>query len=675
MISAGEVGAVFRIDDQATQVITQLAEEFNKLQVVIDKIKESIGTIGNTDGGLAKLAEQLKLTGTSGEDAGRIISESFVKVDGSIDTVKTKLAELRTSLAETAAVSREVSFNVPGTGGGGMIGGHPSTGGPHEMSGSHLIAGAAKGLGATGAGELLTGNTAMIGGAVIAEGAKHMFENGADWDQIRNRLRIMNVDPAEIAKDEDAARQVAHKYGLPQNEVLAQMTEIALPLNKGNTNTTGMEAAREHIDKLAQSMAILRSVMTQEKSGEMGGEMYDLVKSAEFRNAVGPDFDMAIDGMTRSIAASGGKVTPQSWFETSKYARGALPQLSNRFLYGMAPEFQQEFGGSSAGTVLSSLYQGVYANQLSLHSLREEDRLGLFDEDKVERDSKGQVKSVRPGANKLAPLFSTDPDLAMQQLKQIMVDHGIITEQDQRAEVADIFRNRNAAQAAGQLMFNMPQFLRGERGIEGTQTGEDAFNTVKDGDPWFGWNSLKNNFLNGMTDLGSGVAGGAGGAMQWLADRGWAGGNRIGTGPNGNLLEAGDVHAQPSRPVTPVPVHIVSATPGAAAAPAVQATAPDMHSHPYEGRDPRSPQTGPFAYAPPPAPAVTVNATGNMTATFGSITANFGNLGMLVGNIANAVAGKISGQLKSGMSAPSGTGFNSGAHAPTPDMGPYGPSY
>jgi hypothetical protein len=71
----------------------------------------------------------------------------------------------------------------------------------------------------------------------------------------------------------------------------------------------------------------------------------------------------------------------------------------------------------------------------------------------------------------------------------------------------------------------------------------------------------------------------------------------------------------------------------------------------------------------------TMPVTGNIEAHFGSITANFGSLGMLTGAIASEVAGKLSGQLRTGMSSPSGTGFNSGAHAPTTDMGPYGPSY
>jgi hypothetical protein len=129
-------------------------------------------------------------------------------------------------------------------------------------------------------------------------------------------------------------------------------------------------------------------------------------------------------------------------------------------------------------------------------------------------------------------------------------------------------------------------------------------------------------------------------------------------------------------------------------------------SHIHTGRDPRSPQTGTLAYFPAldashspsgphgvvgpagpnvaraiSAPPVTVNAqitaplNGEIHATFGSITANFPGIGSLVGQIASAVAGKLSGQLRTGIAAPSSSGFNSAAHPASPDMGAYGPSY
>jgi hypothetical protein len=137
MSSAGEIGATFTIKDDASAILQRLADQFNALQGVIDRIKASIGSIGEADGGLAKLQEQLGLTGKTGAEAGDTIAGSFSKVDGSIDATRRKLDELRASLTETADKSRAMSFGngggLGGGGGGGGEGGEPHGGnsGPH----------------------------------------------------------------------------------------------------------------------------------------------------------------------------------------------------------------------------------------------------------------------------------------------------------------------------------------------------------------------------------------------------------------------------------------------------------------------------------------------------------------------------------------------------------------
>ena len=86
MIEAGTVGAVFSIRDDASGTLQRLADEFNRIQEVIDRIKGSIESIGGSDSGLGKLQEQLRATGSSGADAAQIITEAFGKVDGAVDS-------------------------------------------------------------------------------------------------------------------------------------------------------------------------------------------------------------------------------------------------------------------------------------------------------------------------------------------------------------------------------------------------------------------------------------------------------------------------------------------------------------------------------------------------------------------------------------------------------------
>lgn len=120
MISAGEVGATFTIRDDASAVLQRLADQFNQLQVVIDNIKKSIESIGGADSGLGKLQETLTATGRSGEDAGRVITEAFSKVDGSVDSTVARVNALKTALTEAASAASGI--RMPGGGGGGVRG-------------------------------------------------------------------------------------------------------------------------------------------------------------------------------------------------------------------------------------------------------------------------------------------------------------------------------------------------------------------------------------------------------------------------------------------------------------------------------------------------------------------------------------------------------------------------
>ena len=102
MIEAGTVGAVFKIDDQATPILQRLADQFNALTAPIDHLKESLAGIGADNGPLKALKEQLGLVGKAGEDASGIITGAFSRVDGAIDGTIGRVRALQESLAATA---------------------------------------------------------------------------------------------------------------------------------------------------------------------------------------------------------------------------------------------------------------------------------------------------------------------------------------------------------------------------------------------------------------------------------------------------------------------------------------------------------------------------------------------------------------------------------------------
>ena len=63
MLSAGEIGVIFGVKDEASVVLQRIADQFNEIQKIVDRFKASLETIAGADGGLLKIQEQFKATG------------------------------------------------------------------------------------------------------------------------------------------------------------------------------------------------------------------------------------------------------------------------------------------------------------------------------------------------------------------------------------------------------------------------------------------------------------------------------------------------------------------------------------------------------------------------------------------------------------------------------------
>ena len=186
MIDAGEVGALFRIVDEASPVLRRLMEQFDALQEVIDRTKLALRELTMPPGVSASIARINRSLTTATDAAGRLEKSfgaidgasqvaadaaigNFSRIDGSI-TGTTKLigdmsAELKAVSAQSAEISRAQSFVRPRAtsgaanlryGGGGHLGGGP--GGPHVTTagiplpgGAHVSGGHGLGMAAAGA--------------------------------------------------------------------------------------------------------------------------------------------------------------------------------------------------------------------------------------------------------------------------------------------------------------------------------------------------------------------------------------------------------------------------------------------------------------------------------------------------------------------------------------------
>jgi hypothetical protein len=341
---------------------------------------------------------------------------------------------------------------------------------------------------------------AMVGGLGLAAGGAGLLfmgktvEKAAELQHIQQQMIIGGVTQAKVAEATAKAYEVAARSGQKVATILESMNEIRNPLG-------GIDEALHHIDKLSSAMVVLKSI---DKGGKtnVADSVYALVRSAEFRNAVnGPDFDKAIDMMTRAAVATGGRVNPQEFFQFSKYARGALPGLSDRFLYLYGPELAQEFKGSSAGTAMASLYKQITGGQMTTRGARLLDGLGMINRDKVEYDKHGRLLRTKPGAVVGSGEFAADPDKFAKTLYDALVKKGLDATQ-QKQWLAQIFGNRNAEQMITTLMFQHNRLDRGAAGIAQTMNIDDAAKELLKNDYHTAMNSFSSAWSNMLTRLG-----------------------------------------------------------------------------------------------------------------------------------------------------------------------------
>src|SRR5579859_5807505 len=104
--------------------------------------------------------------------------------------------------------------------------------------------------------------------------------------------------------------------------------------------------------------------------------------------------------MAKAINVFGDTLRPTDYYEMFKYGRQSTQNLSQQFMLETAPTLAQELGGSSAGKAMSSFYQAIVGGRIKQQSLKELERLGLIDEDKVVKTKTGSLNGLLPGGVK-----------------------------------------------------------------------------------------------------------------------------------------------------------------------------------------------------------------------------------------------------------------------------------
>jgi hypothetical protein len=505
VISAGEVGAVFTIKDDASAALSRLAGEFDKFQVSIDKIKESMAGIGGAeDGPIAKLREQFAQIGRAGEDASSVIMGAFGRVDGAVDGTIGRVNALKESLAAAAREASAIHI-APGLGGFGGGGGN---GGPHEGGRGgfwnrldHHVTQAGGDMAS------IVGGPIGVGLGIGVLGAE-AFKQSFSVTESENNMRIAGVSNDKIA-EADAIAGNYSRYGMSKLQALEAVRMGMVPLNRlGGSKDEGVDAAMGVLPQVAQFDQLARA-MKGEEGGDATKQLFELFKGDELRNKLSPaEAQQFIKDYAQVYEGTSGKVDPKTFYQGLKYSKSAGAQFSDEFTKYYLPGIEMEEGGSTAGTMLMTSASAFLGQRFKKPALGELRQMGIYDDhDKLQNQDQ----------------LIENPFKWMQEtFMPALVKAGFTTKDQQVAEVEKL-TSRNSAEAAVLLGINPGNVERTAQSIKQADTLNQASGAITANDPMAASRAVMASMSNLATAFGQSVPSITGGlnnlagALDWVA--------------------------------------------------------------------------------------------------------------------------------------------------------------
>jgi hypothetical protein len=653
MISAGEVGAIFEIQNNASATLLALMEQFEALQTKVDAAQEAMRAIAFPSGLLGEvtaLDDKLMSIGESADKGAEAARAGFASIDESIDATATAVSRLKREMAGLGAGVGAGGSHVIGPagevlpreqGGRGRSGMHGGAHSPlHAML--HPIG---HGIGLPSA----MMNTAFGPEGLALAGVGYLgvksVEDGARLQGEAVNMAIGGVSQDEIAKTVADSIRLGNKYGFDADKVMKVFNEVRAPLSTGQNPDSGIEAARGIADSLMQFAVVARRVGGEEKGGAALDQMYGAVKSGEMRNILGADdYGKFISHEAQIYAATGGRVAPTDMLQAISKAKAEGMIMDDDFVHYHLPAYVQEFGGAPTGTMFARAYSAFIGGHQTKKSKVEGQKVGLYDDDlqfKFQDD------------------FLHNPSEAFRKMGDALKAHGFDSEEEMAKEIGKIASNTNVGELIAKSIMGLPQLQRTENAIRGAQSGADAAKTVMATDPSQAWDRV----LAGITNLGAAFTGpqmsGLTAGLNSFADslnaavgptkafaeslvslQSWIDAHNVlahkkeddpaykaalqkqidsegplqklmtfwngpEIAPKGNPLWNGGGPGDAFKGAVPLPVVIVGGINGEAAHHALlDHNLGDGPGRQFAGRDPHSPQVGPFAYTPPTQPVV-----------------------------------------------------------------------
>jgi phosphotransferase system IIB component len=166
----------------------------------------------------------------------------------------------------------------------------------------------------------------------------------------------------------------------------------------------------------------------------------------------------------------------------------------------------QELGGMSAGRAMSSFYQAIVGGRIKEQSVKEMEKLGLINEDKVVRTKTGSIKGLLPGGVKGWELAAHDPYAWTNEvLLPALKAHGITSKEEIQAVIGTMFQQATAAQMVGIFATQQARIEKDWRLVEGSK-GLEAADIYQGKDPFIAMQGVTEQFKNLLAIAGGPMA-------------------------------------------------------------------------------------------------------------------------------------------------------------------------
>lgn len=401
MIEAGEVGAVFRIVDEASPVLRRIMAEFERFEVVIKQVKASLDTFKLPPGvntALGNMAKNFDKIALAADASAKGATAGLAKIDAALIATEGRVAGLAASLR--AASAGMAQLRVGGSGGtlraraagvgGGTGGGHGGGGGVGVTApGMHLPGG-----GSIHAHQGSDGFWELIGGAAIAEGVKKMLESNMEMKHLEAQAMATSATSTRIGDIMAASWKNAHDN---MNVTATQSMRYILEL----TQVTGtVDEALKILSVYSSAKAALGSLKDEGMKEKLGGpsQLYGFARSLELLGVTQDPakMDATSQAILREMIGMKGLVDGSSLFQAIQNAGGARYSWSTDFVEHALGPLVQASPRAGAGLYQfdRSLNAGVMTEMMADNLIK----YGFFKEDDKYRDAHGRFKGMKTGS-------------------------------------------------------------------------------------------------------------------------------------------------------------------------------------------------------------------------------------------------------------------------------------